>query len=137
MVSVRSSRSDCVTGIFCHFTLTYTITSPALGSGLKVGDQILSVDGHSLRSVTHREALQTLRASGDRVKLEIFDENTELEQFDQLTESIDEVDHDKVVVVLPRAVIFSHFLTLKFRLFHRNRKWSTRGMMRPWSQLEM
>ena len=90
-------------------TRTYTITSPALESGLKVGDQILSVDGHSLRSVTHREALQTLRASGDRVKLEIFDENSELEQFDQLTESIDEIDHDKVVVILPEAVALSHF----------------------------
>ena len=65
-------------------------------SGLKIGDQILSVDGHSLRSVTHREALQTLRASGLVVKLEIFDENTELDQFDQLTESIDDIDHEKV-----------------------------------------
>ena len=65
-------------------------------SGLKIGDQILSVDGHSLRSVTHREALQTLRASGLVVKLEIFDENTELDQFDQLTESIDDIDHAKV-----------------------------------------
>ena len=65
-------------------------------SGLKIGDQILSVDGHSLRSVTHREALQTLRTSGLVVKLEIFDENTELDQFDQLTESIDDIDHEKV-----------------------------------------
>ena len=103
-----------------NLTLTYTITSPALESGLRVGGQILSVDGHSLRSVTHREALQTLRASGVRVKLEIFDENTELEQFDQITE--ESIDFDKVCDIARGVFLTRIFKTLKFRLFHRNRK---------------
>ena len=36
--------------------------SPAEGSGLKSGDQILGVNGHSFVSILHQEAVSVLRA---------------------------------------------------------------------------
>ena len=36
--------------------------SPAEGSGLKSGDQILGVNGHSFVSILHQEAVAILRA---------------------------------------------------------------------------
>ena len=36
--------------------------SPAEASGLKIGDQILAVNGHSFTSILHQEAVALLRA---------------------------------------------------------------------------
>ena len=39
------------------------------------GDEIVSVDGISVKNKTHKEAIQILRSSGQRVNLEIEKEN--------------------------------------------------------------
>jgi len=57
--------------------------SPALESGLKVGDQIVSVDGHSVRSVTHSEALAVLRESGLLVQLEVSQDDEDDDRIDE------------------------------------------------------
>jgi len=79
--------------------------SPALESGLKVGDQIVSVDGHSVRSVTHSEALAVLRKSGLLVQLEVSQDDEDDDRIDEhiVNSELDQEDV-KVVVILPAAL---------------------------------
>ena len=56
-------------GCLCsHTTHTHTL-SLTTHTTLRLGDQILSVNGTDLESVTHHEAVQTLKHSGREVEL--------------------------------------------------------------------
>ena len=87
-------------------------------SGLKVGDQIVTVDGHSVRSVTHAEALGILRESGVLVQLEVANEAEEDDHDaddDRIDEHImnSELDQEDVKVVSDIARgVFPHARTL-------------------------
>ena len=69
-----------------------------------MGDQIVTVDGHSVRSVTHAEALGILRKSGVLVQLEVANEEEEDDHDaddDRIDEHImnSELDQEDVKVV--------------------------------------
>lgn len=49
--------------MYCaYLSLSVDEGSPAEQSGLKVGDQILGVNGHSFATMLHREAVAVLKA---------------------------------------------------------------------------
>ena len=121
-VLALEKRSVFLSSILAKLTACH---SPALESGLKVGDQIVSVDGHSVRSVTHSEALAVLRKSGLLVQLEVSQDDEDDDRIDEhiVNSELDQEDV-KVVVILPAALtqrpvcsharMHTHSLSLKF-----------------------
>ena len=65
----------------------HTVFSPAIDSGLSVGDQILSVDGVSLINMTHINAIRTLKKTKTVVLLRV-------RRFEEIVEKIVEVKEE-------------------------------------------